>query len=109
MGKDPFHAARGELNPSGHRKSGFLAPHSGVLIELGDAIARQLNLGAVAVSHPRRRVEPGLIQGHIEMLCCFSPSRAWRPDKLSWSIAMLPKIERIVAPRGGRMGGVLNL
>lgn len=79
-------------------------PHTGLLIELGDAIARQLNMGVVAVPLPRRRAEPGLIQGQIEMLCYFSPSWAEQPEKMAWSIAMLPQIERVVAPKGGRMG-----
>ncbi len=78
--------------------------HSGLLIELGDAIARQLNMGMVAVPLPRRRVEPALVQGQIEMLCFFSPSWAEQPDKLAWSMAMLPQIERVVAPKGGRTG-----
>jgi polar amino acid transport system substrate-binding protein len=79
-------------------------PHSGLLIELGDAIPRQLNMGMVAVPLPRRRAEPGLIQGQIEMLCYFSPSWAEHPDKLAWSTAMLPQVERVVAPKGSRVG-----
>ncbi len=82
--------------------------HSGLLIELGDAIARQLNLGMHAVPLPRRRAEPALIQGQIELLCYFSPSWAEQPDKLAWSMAMLPQIERVVAPKGVRMGSAPN-
>ncbi|MES2951790.1 MAG: transporter substrate-binding domain-containing protein [Pseudomonadota bacterium] len=87
--------------------SGSTQP-TGLLIELGDAIARQLNMGMVAVPLPRRRVEPGLIQGQIELLCYFSPSWAEQPEKLAWSIAMLPQIERVVVPRGSRMGSAPN-
>lgn len=83
-------------------------PHSGLLIELGDAIARQMNMGMVAMPLPRRRVEPALYQGKIEMLCYFSPSWAEQPEKLAWSIAMLPQVERVVAPKGGRMGSAPN-
>lgn len=83
-------------------------PHTGLLIELGEAIARQLNMGMVAVPLPRRRAEPGLLQGQIDMLCYFSPSWADQPDKLVWSMAMLPQIERVVAPKGGQMGSAPN-
>ncbi len=83
-------------------------PHTGLLMEMGDAIARQLSMGMVAVPLARRRVEPALIQGQIELLCYFSPSWAEQPDKLAWSIAMLPQIERVVAPKGGRMGNAPN-
>ncbi|MES2582296.1 MAG: transporter substrate-binding domain-containing protein [Pseudomonadota bacterium] len=82
--------------------------HTGLLIELGEAIARQLNMGLVAVPLPRRRAEPGLIQGQIEMLCYFSPTWSEHPDKLAWSSAMLPQVERVVAPKGGRMGNAPN-
>ncbi len=83
-------------------------PHTGLLIELGEAIARELNMGAVAVPLPRRRVEPGLIQGQIEMLCYFSPSWADQPEKLAWSMAMMPQVERVVVSKGGRMGSAPN-
>lgn len=84
------------------------APPTGLLIELGDAIARQLNMGLQAVPLPRRRVEPALVQGQIEMLCYFNPSWAEQPDKLAWSVAMLPQIERVVGPKGARMGSTPN-
>jgi polar amino acid transport system substrate-binding protein len=83
-------------------------PHAGLLIELGDAIARQLNMDPVAVPLSRRRVEPALIQGQVEMLCYFNPSWSEQPDKLAWSVAMLPQIERVVAPKGARMGSAPN-
>lgn len=72
----------------------------GVLKELGELIAAELNTGIEFVSVSRRRVEPSLIAGESDIACNASPKWSGHAKTLQWSIPSLAQVERSVVLKG---------
>ena len=70
---------------------------SGVLHDLGQAMARQLGAEWVLMPVARRRVEPYLLQSRVDLICYLSPQWTGLGDQVQWSIAHLPQVERLVS------------
>ena len=73
---------------------------SGLLHDLGLAIARQLKVELVPLSVSRNRMESAVRNGQVDMVCFWSPLWAESPETMRWTTGTLPQVERIVTRRG---------
>jgi ABC-type amino acid transport substrate-binding protein len=72
----------------------------GLLKELGDQLARELGASPEYLRLPRRRTEPALAAGEVDIYCFQSPEWFDNPQKFLWSIPNLKQIERVLARKG---------
>lgn len=72
----------------------------GLLKEMGERLAQQLGTQADFVRLPRRRVEPALLAGEVDITCYSSPQWSADPDTLLWSVPSLAQVERVMVLKG---------
>lgn len=77
--------------------------NGGLLTEMGEMMAKELGLHLQTVPLARRRIEPALLRGDIDLVCYHSPGWTDQQAQLGWSIPTLPQIERIVVRKGRSM------
>lgn len=70
-------------------------PVEGLLLELGEAVARQLGRRATHLSVPSRRVAQVLSQGEADMVCYVLPP--WLLGDFVWTEPVLPNADVLVA------------
>ncbi|MCP5207598.1 MAG: transporter substrate-binding domain-containing protein [Hahellaceae bacterium] len=58
---------------------------TGLVIDIGSALATRLNLKAMFISLPRKRHESFITGGKIDAVCLLSPSWYATRDQLAWS------------------------
>lgn len=75
----------------------------GLLKDLGDTMAGQLDASPRFVTLSRRRVEPGLASGDVDVVCYMNPKWTDNPESVNWTVATLPQIERVVVRHGSPM------
>jgi len=71
----------------------------GLLTEWGSQLARELGTELRVIPLARRRVDPALLRGDVDLVCYYSPQWTEQRDALSWSVQTLPQIERLVVAR----------
>ena len=71
----------------------------GLLMDMGEKLAREMGVPLEQVTMSRRRVDPSLLRGTVDVVCYFSPQWSTVAQQLQWSVATLPQIERLVVPK----------
>jgi polar amino acid transport system substrate-binding protein len=72
----------------------------GLLVELQEAIAKELGFTTITTALPRLRLEEHLQQGKEHVLCYADPLWLKQPDKLMWSQVFLSNSNLIVMQPG---------
>jgi len=74
---------------------------AGMLVDLENAIARELGYDAVFLSIPRKRLEEVLQKGSMHVLCHTRTVWLKEPEKLQWSAGFLSTANLLVKQQGG--------
>jgi polar amino acid transport system substrate-binding protein len=77
--------------------------NGGLLSEMGELLAKELGRHVQTVPLSRRRIEPSLLRGDVDLVCYHSPGWTAQQAQFGWTIATLPQIERIVVRKGAPM------
>jgi polar amino acid transport system substrate-binding protein len=72
---------------------------SGILKDLGEAIAMQLQRKAQFIPIPRKRLDQALHEGKVDGICYSTPE--WLSEPLNWSQPLIPNENLLVAGAGG--------
>jgi ABC-type amino acid transport substrate-binding protein len=88
-----FVASTSNAPPLDMFKDGELV--SGIVKDIGDAVATRMSLQAVYVSLPRKRIEEAILSGEVDAICYASP--AWYPRGLRWSSSVIENDDLIVS------------
>jgi ABC-type amino acid transport substrate-binding protein len=72
----------------------------GLLMEMGEQMARELGTRVKVLPFSRMRIEPSVLAGEADLVCYSSPQWSDKPAALQWSIPTLPQIERAVVKAG---------
>ncbi len=81
----------------------------GLLLDMGEKLAHEMGAPLEPVIISRRRVDPSLLRGTVDVVCYFSPQWSGVAKQLRWSVATLPQIERLVVPKGNALPGADEL
>lgn len=76
----------------------------GLLLELGEKLAHEVNATLQLVPLSRRRVDRYLLAGDVDLVCYYSPNWSESASQLHWSMANLPQVERIITIKGVSLG-----
>jgi polar amino acid transport system substrate-binding protein len=68
----------------------------GLLKEMNEKLAHELGTRAEFLRLPRRRIEPALSSGEVDLNCYSSPAWTDNSKALLWSIPTLKQIERVL-------------
>ncbi|APW44565.1 substrate-binding periplasmic protein [Rhodoferax saidenbachensis] len=77
--------------------------NGGLLTDMGALLAKELGRQLQTVPLSRRRIEPSLLRGDVDLVCYHSPGWTEQHAQFGWTIATLPQIERIVVRKGAPM------
>ena len=73
---------------------------SGLIRELGDALAGELGLKAQYVVIARKRVESSIETGKVNIVCNANPEWYGNATRLGWTREFYPQIERVLSLKG---------
>ncbi|MGQ5524286.1 substrate-binding periplasmic protein [Chitinimonas sp. PSY-7] len=90
-----------------------LAPHStepvgGLIKDIGDLITNQMGETAVYQVLSRKRLDPALIRGEVDMICYLTPAWTAIAAQLYWTDDIVPQTELVLVDRN-RPGKIRNL
>jgi polar amino acid transport system substrate-binding protein len=72
----------------------------GLLVDLGQALARELQTKLQVHPLSRRRLDAAVQKGQVDLVCYWSPRWTEQADKVQWTIESLAQIERFVTHQG---------
>lgn len=75
----------------------------GLLKEFALQLAREMKTRTEFVRLPRRRIEPALIAGEVDLVCYNSPAWSENPKALLWSMPTLKQIERVLVRKASQL------
>lgn len=82
------------------QSDGLSTADSGLLMDLGQAIAKELGMVPVFSAVPRKRVEEMLIAGREHVVCYADPKWLEHSDQYQWSRVFLSNNNLLVTPIG---------
>ncbi|QDL53247.1 substrate-binding periplasmic protein [Rhodoferax aquaticus] len=72
----------------------------GLLLDLGQAVARELHTKLQVQPLARKRLDAAVQKGQVDLVCYWSPQWTTQADKVQWTMESLAQIERLVTHQG---------
>jgi polar amino acid transport system substrate-binding protein len=72
----------------------------GLMLDLGQAVARELQTKLQVQRLSRKRIDAAMQKGQVDLVCYWSPRWTDQAEKVQWTVENLPQVERLVTHQG---------